>query len=72
MTEEDLQGALDPRKNSYSKKTLGGPAPEETMNQIAVLRGLLNEDIVVTESRENKVKEAKERLESLVQEAISA
>lgn len=72
MTEEDLQGALDPRKNSYSKKTLGGPAPEETMHQIAVLRGLLNEDIVVTESRENKVKEAKERLESLVQEAISA
>lgn len=70
MTEEDLQRALDPKLNCYSKKYMGGPAPQEVQRQLDLLQKQLDEDIQVTSDRKDKLTAAKDKLEAMVQAAI--
>ena len=72
MEERDLQEALDPKMNYYSKKYLGGPAPEEVQRQLNHLQALLDKDKQLTEGRRENVAKAKARLEELVSQEINS
>ena len=72
MEERDLQEALDPKMNCYSKKYLGGPAPEEVQRQLNHLQALLDKDKQLTEERRENVAKAKARLEELVSQEINS
>ena len=67
MSEEDLQKALDPKLNCYSKKYMGGPAPQEVQRQLDLLQKQLDEDIQVTSDRKAKLAAAKDKLEAIAQ-----
>jgi len=70
ITEEQIQEALDPIKNAYSKKVLGGTAPAEVDRQLDILEDQLKQDEAIVLARENSLKEAKCRMEKLVSEFL--
>lgn len=70
ITEEQIQEALDPIKNAYSKKVLGGTAPEEVDRQLDILEDLLKQDEAIVIARENSLKKAKVQMEEQVSEFL--
>ena len=66
ITDEQVQLALDPVKNAFSKTVPGGTAPEEVERQLSVWEHQLNEDNDQIQSREIFLQTAKEQLEQQV------
>ena len=71
ITDAQIQEALDPVKNAYSKKVIGGTAPEEVERQLKVIEEALSRDEALIAEREAKLAEASEKLESEVKAIVS-
>ena len=71
ITDAQIQEALDPVKNAYSKKCIGGTAPEEVERQLQVIDQYLAKDEAELEARESKLKEARKALDAAVEELIA-
>jgi len=71
MTDEDVRNALDPVKIAYAKKCVGGTAPEEVSRQLRLSQRHLDQDKEELSERENKVLEAKKKLEKTLQTFIA-
>ena len=71
MTDEDVRNALDPVKIAHAKKCVGGTAPEEVSRQLKLSQRHLDQDKEELSERENKVLEAKKKLEKTLQTFIA-
>ena len=71
ITDAQIQDALDPVKNAYSKKVIGGTAPEEVERQLKVIEKALIRDEALIAEHEAKLAAASEKLESQVEALVS-
>ena len=71
ITDAQIQEALDPVKNAYSKKVIGGTAPEEVERQLKVTEKALIRDEALIAEHEAKLAAASEKLESQVEALVS-
>ena len=71
MTEEDVQNALDPVKNTQSKTCIGGSAEAEVSRQLSEIEAQLSKDEAVTAARVEQIASAKQALEDAVAAAIA-
>lgn len=70
MSDADIQKALDPVLNAYSKTAQGGTAPEEVKRQLTCRQAQLDSDREALAQRQAHLREAKEALEKAVDECI--
>ena len=70
MSNDDIQKALDPKLNAYSKTVLGGSAPEEVLRQLSRRQKHLDCDIEENNQRKLDLLQAKEKLEKAVADKI--
>jgi argininosuccinate lyase len=70
ITDAQVQEALDPRRNAYSKKTKGGTAPEEVIRQIGLLEAKLASDRKELDAHTAQLTNAKKLLEAEVAQSI--
>lgn len=71
ITEEAIQEALDPVKNAYSKKVLGGTAPEEVERQLQLIETALQQDEAQLAAREARLEAARSLMNNAVDELIA-
>ena len=62
MTDAEVRAALDPVAIAYSKKVIGGTAPEEVERQLNSRQAQLDKDNALLTERENFVKKAHDNL----------
>ena len=71
ITDAQIQEALDPVKNAYSKKIIGGTAPEEVERQLSVIEAQLEKDEAATLAHEAALAAAKKEMESEVDALVA-
>ncbi len=72
ITDAQIQEALDPVKNAYSKKVIGGTAPEEVERQLQVIEAALAKDEAQIVEHEVQLAAAKKAMEEEVDALIAS
>lgn len=71
LTNEQIANALDPVLNASSKKTAGGPAPQEVEKQLEKLSNLLARDKKELAARSEKIVAAKANLQAKIDSILN-
>ena len=71
ITDAQIQEALDPVKNAYSKKVVGGTAPGEVDRQLDVLEAKLRADEALVDGREKALSEARAAMDREVDALVA-
>ena len=72
ITDAKIQEALDPVKNAYSKKVIGGTAPEEVERQLSVIEEQLKKDEAAVVAHEKALADSKKAMEAEVDALIAS
>ena len=71
ITDEEIQGGLDPMKNAMSKKVPGGTAPEEVERQLDLVEQQILRDEAELAQRRERLEKARQTLEKAVDGFLS-
>ena len=71
ITNAQIQEALDPVRNAYSKKVIGGTAPEEVARQLDEIEKALVKDEERILFREQQLKQARQTMNAAVDDLIA-
>ncbi|MCF0254422.1 MAG: hypothetical protein HUK26_08835, partial [Duodenibacillus sp.] len=71
ITDAQVQQALDPVQNAYSKTVAGGTAPEEVLRQLGLIEEAVNRDEAEIARREAGLAAAREAMNKAVDKLIA-
>ena len=72
ITDAQIQEALDPVKNAYSKTVIGGTAPEEVNRQLSVIEAALTRDEAEITAHEERLTAARDAMNREVDALIAS